>query len=97
LVGDPFAAGAWLPLRFIRTMLDAELAIEPELFTQVPVLLVHPAEDRWTDVSLSLSFFERLGSEKRLVMLEGAGHAPVEEPGISQLEQAVVSFLEALR
>lgn len=97
LVDDPLAAGAWLPLRFIRTMLDAKPSIEPEAFKQAPVLLVHPAEDRWTDVSLSLPFFERLGCDKRLVMLEGAGHAPVEEPGVSQLEQAVIGFLATLR
>ncbi|MNS09683.1 2-succinyl-6-hydroxy-2,4-cyclohexadiene-1-carboxylate synthase [compost metagenome] len=97
LVDDPLAAGALLPLRFIRTMLDAKPTIEPEAFTHAPVLLVHPAEDRWTNVSLSLPFFERLGCEKRLVMLEGAGHAPIEEPGVSQLEQAAISFLEALR
>src|SRR4051812_296462 len=44
-----------------------------------PVLLVHPAADRWTDVSISLPFFEGLRVPKRLVMLENAGHFPVEE------------------
>ena len=30
---------------------------------------------------------------KRLVLLENAGHFPVEEPGVSQLRQALLEFL----
>jgi alpha-beta hydrolase superfamily lysophospholipase len=93
LKADPHAAGGSVPLRFIRTMLAAVPAVEPEAFDRVPVLLVHPAEDRWTDVAISRPFFDRIAGEKTLVMLEGAGHAPVEEPGATQLEDAMLAFL----
>ncbi|WP_433334285.1 hypothetical protein [Spirillospora sp. CA-294931] len=66
--------------------------MEPEDFTACPVLMAHPAADRWTPVRLSLPFFERLASPKRLVMLEKCGHLPVEDPGLTQLADALREF-----
>ena len=37
--------------------------------------------------------FDKLKTEKSIVMLEGCGHFPVEEPGFSQLENAALKFL----
>jgi hypothetical protein len=37
--------------------------------------------------------FDKLKTEKSIVMLEGCGHFPVEEPGFSQLENAALRFL----
>jgi len=90
---DPLAGGTWMPGRFLRTFLESMPLVPPEAFDACPVLLTHPAEDRWTDVSLSRPFFERLRVPKRLVMLENAGHFPVEEPGVGQLRQALLDFL----
>ncbi|MFP2904373.1 alpha/beta hydrolase [Pyxidicoccus sp. 3LFB2] len=90
---DPLAGGTWMPGRFLRTFLESEPLVPPEAFDVCPVLLTHPAEDRWTDVSLSRPFFERLRVPKRLVLLENAGHFPVEEPGVGQLRQALLDFL----
>jgi len=59
-------------------------------------LLAHPAEDQWTPFAASELFFRRIKGPKQLVMLENAGHIPVEEPGISQLEQAVRHFIAGL-
>ncbi|NMO20119.1 alpha/beta hydrolase [Pyxidicoccus fallax] len=90
---DPLAGGTWMPGRFLRTFLESEPLVPPESFDVCPVLLTHPADDRWTEVSLSRPFFERLRVPKRLVLLENAGHFPVEEPGVSQLRQALSDFL----
>ncbi|MFC5746206.1 alpha/beta fold hydrolase [Actinomadura rugatobispora] len=86
---DRLGGGGRVSLRFLRTYLASAPEVEPEEFTACPVVLAHPADDRWTPAALSLPFFERLASEKRLVMLEGCGHLPVEEPGLTRLAEAL--------
>ena len=68
--------------------------IEPENFNFCPVLLVHPTEDGWTQVESSQLLFDKLKTEKSIVMLEGCGHFPGEEPDFSQLENAALKFLQ---
>nr|WP_280253838.1 alpha/beta hydrolase [Nocardia abscessus] len=65
-----------------------------ERFTACPVWLVHPGADRWTPLSLSQAFFDRIAAPKRLVVLEAAGHYPVETPGIHQLADAFIEIRE---
>ncbi|GAA3706987.1 alpha/beta hydrolase [Nonomuraea antimicrobica] len=86
---DRLGGGGRVSLRFLRTYLTSAPEVEPEAFTACPVLMVHPAADRWTPAGLSLPFFERIKADKRLVMLEGCGHMPVEEPGLSQFARAL--------
>jgi pimeloyl-ACP methyl ester carboxylesterase len=74
-------------------MMVYEPPIAPEKFDLCPLLLAHPADDRWTPLAVSQPFFDRLGGEKELVMLDGCGHLPYEEPGVSQLREAVGRFL----
>jgi alpha-beta hydrolase superfamily lysophospholipase len=90
---DPRAGGNWMPGRFLRTYVEAGPLVEPEVFDVCPVLLAHPGDDRWTDLGVSRTFFERLRVPKQLVMLEKAGHFPVEEPGVTQLRTALLHFL----
>ncbi|MEW2354259.1 alpha/beta hydrolase [Spirillospora sp. NPDC029432] len=89
---DRLGGGSRVPLGFLRSYLDSAPATEPEDFTACPVLLVHPGADRWTPVGLSRPFFDRIAAPKRLVLLEGAGHYPVEEPGVHQLADALASL-----
>jgi alpha-beta hydrolase superfamily lysophospholipase len=96
LCADPVGAGNWVPLRFLRSILAARPAIEPENFAVCPVLLAHPAADRWTTIEASRPFFDRIKGPKELAMLENCGHFPLEEPGVSRLEEAVVDFLRKL-
>jgi alpha-beta hydrolase superfamily lysophospholipase len=90
---DRLGGGSRVPLGFIRSFLESVPRIEPEHFTACPFLLVHPAADRWTPPSLSIRFFDRIAAPKELVLLENAGHYPVETPGVHQLADA----LEQLR
>jgi alpha-beta hydrolase superfamily lysophospholipase len=90
---DPRAGGSWMPARFLRTFANSKPLMEPEDFDICPVLLAHPADDRWTDVSITRPFFDRLPVAKRLVMLGNCGHLPVEEPGATQLRTALLNFL----
>jgi hypothetical protein len=60
------------------------------------VWLVHPGADRWTPLSLSRAFFDRIAAPKRLVVLDAAGHYPVETPGIHQLADAFAEIRDEL-
>jgi alpha-beta hydrolase superfamily lysophospholipase len=93
IVSDPRSGGSWMPGRFLRTFANSRPLAEPEAFDICPVLVAHPADDRWTDVSVTRPFFDRLRVAKRLVMLGNAGHFPLEEPGATQLRAALLDFL----
>ncbi|MBV8568113.1 MAG: alpha/beta hydrolase [Methylobacteriaceae bacterium] len=93
---DPRAGGNRMPGRFLRTLLTAEPEVPPESFDVCPVMLAHPADDHWTDVSISRLFFDRLSCVRtELVMLENGGHFPVEYPAHEQLVTAFGRFVEA--
>ncbi|GAA0504907.1 lysophospholipase [Saccharopolyspora subtropica] len=91
---DPLGGGSWLPLNFVRSCLAAPPAVAPEHYTGPPLLLAHPAEDRWTPQLLSQRFFERIAAPARFASLTGAGHLPVEESGLADLDRAVRDFLD---
>jgi alpha-beta hydrolase superfamily lysophospholipase len=93
---DFLASGNGMPGGWFRGYLNEEPSVEPVDFDVCPVFLAHPADDRWTPVGVSLPFFDRLGRvETRLVLLENAGHAPLERPGVDQLREALVGFMAA--
>lgn len=96
VMSDRRGGGSWVPARFLRTLMTTAPAIEPEDFDACPVLLAHPGEDRMTDIAFSRRFFDRLGADKKMVVLEGASHMPTERPGLAQLEREVLAFLDAL-
>lgn len=93
LMSDPLSSGAKVSLEFLYGMLYPDIETEAADFSKCPVLLAHPENDRWTDVGLSRLFFDRLNVRKRLVMLPGAGHFPIEKEGLTVLENACVDFL----
>ena len=89
--GDKLGGGRVVPARFLRSWMDYQSEREPETFG-LPVLLTHPADDRWTPTELSARFLDRLAGPTRLVALDSCGHFPLEEPGLSQMESAFAEF-----
>jgi alpha-beta hydrolase superfamily lysophospholipase len=65
-------------VRFLSSFLTYAPSIEPEAFRRCPVVLAAPTADPWLQLEPSLDFFRRLPGDKRLHMLEGAGHLPVD-------------------
>ena len=92
LMKDKVGSGSKVYVKFLRTLFEAGPDIEPELF-EVPILMVQPEIDHIIPWWVSKPFYERLGGEKSFVELKGCGHIPLEEPGISQLEAASLTFL----
>ena len=95
LLQDKRGAGSSVHLGFLCSMMESVPAAEPEAFG-IPLLLCHPEKDRWTPERISRLFFDRIGSTKELCTLKNAGHFPIEQPGIAQLEEAVVLFINKM-
>lgn len=100
VISDRTGGGGHVPLGWMRSFLGSSPLIEPEKFNKTPVLMVHPGDDRWTPLKISQPFFDRIAAEKSLVTLEDCGHFPIEEPGFTQMLEAVqkvVNKLQSLR
>jgi alpha-beta hydrolase superfamily lysophospholipase len=96
LLKDRTSSGSYVSIRFIHSLMNTPPKIEPEAFNRCPVLLAHPEKDRWTGLNLSKLFFDRLNTKKELKLLKNAGHFPIEEPGINQLEEYTIDFIDSL-
>ncbi|KEZ05716.1 lysophospholipase [Burkholderia sp. MSh2] len=103
LVNDPDALKVWLSDRtsagnamtmaFLDSYMSYRPAVEPEDFAVCPILLTQPAADRWTPLHLSEPFLARIRRVPvKVAMLENAGHYPLEQPGLSQMVDAIDAF-----
>ncbi|MGY0503471.1 alpha/beta hydrolase [Nocardia sp. FBN12] len=89
---DPRGGGVRVPLGFLVDFLRFRHT-PPEEFVAAPVTLVHPAADRWTPPELSVRFLDRISAPTTVTLLDGCGHFPVEEPGVTQLADALRTLL----
>jgi alpha-beta hydrolase superfamily lysophospholipase len=96
LITDKLSAGASIPIAFLGSAFSYTPNIEPEEFLNCPVLLTQPGDDRWTPLYASSDFFERLACPKEIVMLQDAGHYPMEATGLGQMRDAIVRFCEKI-
>ncbi|MBV2155401.1 alpha/beta hydrolase [Kitasatospora sp. SUK 42] len=91
---DRTSAANRVSVRFLDRYMNYAPAVEPEDFDACPVLLTQPAEDRWTPHHLSVPFLSRITRVPvDTVMLENAGHYPLEEPGLRQMQDAIAGFV----
>lgn len=97
VLSDRRGGGGRVPLGWMRSYLESTPIVEPEAFERTPVLMLHPQADRWTPVSISQPFFDRIAADKKLVLLEGCGHFPAEQPGFGQFMQEMRALLSVLR
>lgn len=95
LLKDKRSAGASVTLEFVDSMIQYRPTIAFEDFDLCPVLLTQPADDRWTPFSVTEPFWSRLRARKKIVTLENAGHYPIEEPGLTQMRDAMVAFIRS--
>ncbi|VWC99866.1 lysophospholipase-like protein [Burkholderia lata] len=68
-------------------------AVEPGDFAVCPILLTQPAADRRTPLHLGEPFPQRVRKVPvKVVMLDNAGHYPLEQPGLSQRVDSIDAF-----
>ncbi|MDF0528660.1 alpha/beta fold hydrolase [Tsukamurella sp. 8F] len=90
---DKTSAGNSATVAFLHSYMAYQPAIEPEDFDICPVLLTQPAADRWTPLHLAEPFLSRIRRVPvTTVMLDNAGHYPLEQPGLDQMVAAVTEF-----
>ncbi|GAB2983006.1 alpha/beta hydrolase [Nocardioides montaniterrae] len=93
---DPTSAGNSSTIAFLDSFLAYRPDVAPEDFDVCPVLLTQPAADRWTPLSLSTPFLSRITKVPvTTVMLDKAGHYPLEQPGLDQMVEAISDFVAA--
>jgi alpha-beta hydrolase superfamily lysophospholipase len=91
---DRTSAANWVSIRFLDRYMNYVPAVAPEEFDACPVLLTQPAADRWTPHHLSVPFLNRITRVPvDTVMLDNAGHYPLEEPGLTQMQDAIADFV----
>ncbi len=93
---DKVGSSSWIYLKWLRTLQTTRAAIEPDHFDKCPLLWLHPEKDRLVDLDVSKPFFDRLKCDKELVILENCGHVPLEEPGMTQMENEIKNFLNKI-
>lgn len=94
MLRDKTSAGNAMWAAFLADYATYTPAVEPSEFAACPILLTQPAEDRWTPYELSQLVLENITHVPvRVVSLEGAGHYPLEEPGLSQMHDAIDAFV----
>ncbi|PVH80097.1 alpha/beta-hydrolase [Cadophora sp. DSE1049] len=97
MMNDPSSAGRWNSMHFIATHASYKPDQEPEEFTVCPILLTQPTEDTWTPQWVSEMLFAKIKKvETKITKLEGAGHYPVEDPGLQQMADAIIEFLNKI-
>ncbi len=90
-VSDPLLGGRRVPSRFFRTLHAYERAC---FDLSCPLLLAHPGADAWTPTALSRPVFDAVTSPKAFLELTNGSHLVLEEPALTQLQEATLSFLE---
>ncbi|KAM0285974.1 hypothetical protein ACHAQH_001163 [Verticillium albo-atrum] len=94
---DKTSAGSSASMHFLASYSVYKPALEPEDFDVCPILLTQPVEDKWTPLHLSELFLSRVGKVSvKTVELENAGHYSLEDPGLQQMVDAIVEFLNGL-
>lgn len=92
-LADRTSAGKWVTMAFLASYMNYVPAVEPEDFDVCPILLTQPDQDRWTPLPLSELFLRRVARVPvQTLMLQGAGHYPLEQPGLDQMVVAVREF-----
>ncbi len=96
-LADKTSAGNWVSLNFMSSIMSIQPAVELENFDVCPILLTQPEKDTWTPLDVSTPVLDRINQvPTEVVMLDSAGHYPLEQPGLQQMEDAIVKFIENL-
>ena len=96
LMNDKIGSGSAVYLKFFRTLFEVSPKIEPEDFNTCPLLFLQPEKDYIIPWSMSKPFYDALPCKKEMIISKNCGHIPLEKPGINQMIDAAISFLEKL-
>ncbi|MDR1361321.1 MAG: alpha/beta hydrolase [Rickettsiales bacterium] len=91
---DKTSAGNSATMKFLESYCYPPASTRPEDFAVCPILLTQPEKDRWSPLNLSEPFLDRIKKVPvDIVVLMNGGHYPVEEPALTQMHTAIMSFV----
>lgn len=94
---DPTSAANRVSINFLDSYMNHQPQVELEDFDTCPILLTQPEEDLWTKIHLSTAVLDRIQKvPTEITLLENAGHYPLEQPGLRQMEDAIDQFIRRL-
>ena len=93
-IKDKYAGGVNISMKFLRTFSSYNPQKEFIEFRSCPVMLIHPEKDDWTPLELSKKVYDKLAVTKEFHLLKECGHAPIEEPGIFEMEEHILNFIK---
>lgn len=91
---DKLAGSVKVPMKFLRTFATYNPAIEFEEFDKCPILLLQPEKDAWTPLEVNQKVYDKLKGNKQIRILKECGHAPIEKPGIHDIEKYTLEFIK---
>ena len=94
MLNDRTSAGNSMSLNFLNSYMNYQPKYNISAFTQCPILLTQPAEDRWTPLAYSQSVMNQLTVPHEVVMLPKGGHYPVEAEALEQLQSSSIQFIQ---
>ncbi|RBA10215.1 hypothetical protein FPRO05_06151 [Fusarium proliferatum] len=93
---DDTSAAASVSMKFLSSLASYTPAQDWEEFNACPILLTFPMKDRWVTLDQSKGFLGRAAkAEWEVVELENAGHYPLEDPGLQQMADGIIRFVNA--
>lgn len=94
LLRDKTSANNAMWIKFLAEYMTFNPDVEYADFDRCPILLTQPSEDRWTPRRLSVPVLSKITKVSvETVMLENAGHYPLEDPGLLQMKNVIDSFV----
>ncbi len=93
---DPLIGKRRADLELLMSIGEDGARLWPDRFDTCPLLLAVPDADDWTPAQWSETTLHRYVADGRVVRLGNAGHLPLEQPGVSQLESSTLEFLAHL-
>lgn len=95
MLNDATSGGNKVSMRFMNSYMTYAPEVEPENFNVCPVLLTQPDADKWTPQWLSDPFLDKLTHVKvTRTTLRNGSHYPIEETALTDLYEAMRSFIE---
>jgi alpha-beta hydrolase superfamily lysophospholipase len=93
---DTTSAGAAVSMQFLADYYTYKPALDWEEFDACPILLTFPMEDRWVTLDQSKECLAKARkAEWEVVEMENAGHYPLEDPGLQQMADGIIRFVNA--
>lgn len=93
---DSASSASLVQQQFLNGYLSFPCSIIPEQFEQCPVMLAQPELDKWTPQPLTDLSLKGLKVPLFVRTLQGAGHYPMEQPGLDQLIEYSNEFIQSV-